>query len=317
MPETAPYVLLFVDVILLFTGAQQLLFRWKVYRKFSHLDIVKEQVVHKRKDIYRFIISILLIIKTLQSSSWLLYQGWEKYFNLKSHIKLWHFWIYYGVILSILFIIKGDFASVVVGIEKNITKNGKRKALWRALLTGSAVLASIICMWGCALSIGIKSTPIWQYTGFSISILNAFITYKMTKSIIATTKDTEESTYHVRQSISPKEFEKQLYTLFNMKAMVIALVFIALYAIFAFFSNLYYIIVQKIILQPFIGNEPWYFYSKLIITNLYIYSMVCIILIYTWISYEGIREAAIKAKRRDTLTTPNDPENDVVIMPGL
>ncbi len=77
----------------------------------------------------------------------------------------------------------------------------------------------------------------------------------------------------------------------------------------------YHIITGEIILQPFIGNTNWYLYSKLIIWNLYIYSIIVVVLIYTWISYSAIREAAIKAKRKDTLTTPDNPENDIVIMP--
>lgn len=314
MPNFAPLVIALLDSILLFTGCQQLSFRWKVHRKFSHLEIVKENVVNKRKDIYRITVNFLLLIKTLQSLSWLLWQGWDDY-DLKTHIKLWIFWMYYGVILSVSLLIKGDFASVVVGINRNIKKNGKKRSLWRALLMGSAVLATIICMWGCALSIGVQETPIWQYTGLVISILNGFITYKMTKSIISTTRETQESTMHVRASITPKEFERQLVTLFNMKAMVVALFCIGLNAIYAFISNVFLIVDQKIIYQPFIGNESWYLYSKLVTYNLYIYSMVAIVFIYTWISYAGIREAAIKAKRKDTLTTPNDPENDIVIMP--
>ena len=176
MPHYSPLVIILLDSILLFTGSQQLWFRWKVHRNFSHLEVVKESVVNKRKDIYRVAICLLLAIKTFQSLTWLLYQGWDKNHHLKSKIHLWIFWMYYGVILSISFLIKGDFASVVVGIHRNIKKNGKKRSFWRGVLMGSAVLSVIICMWGCALSIGIKVNPIWQYTGLVISVLDGFIT---------------------------------------------------------------------------------------------------------------------------------------------
>ncbi len=102
----------------------------------------------------------------------------------------------------------------------------------------------------------------------------------MLTSIISTTRETQASTYHVRPSITANEFEKQLFTLFHMKQMVVALIFIAIHAIYTFIINLYHIITDEIILQPFIGNTNWYLYSKLIIWNLYIYSIIVVVLIH-------------------------------------
>ena len=173
--NVAPWVSVILDSILVFTVCQQLFFRVKIHRKYAHLEVVKEEVCQKRKDIYRICIALILFTKFFQSVSWLLYQGWDTW-NLQSHIKRWHFWMYYGIILSISFLVKGDFAAVVVGIERNIHKNGYHKKMWRALLMGSATLSVILCMWGVALSIGIPYIPIWQSLGFPIAILNGFIT---------------------------------------------------------------------------------------------------------------------------------------------
>eukprot|EP01083_Nonionella_stella_P190424 705259_1 len=155
MPNYAPYVIILLDSILLSTLSQQLWFRYRIYRKYKHIEVVREQVVHKRKDIYRVVIGFVLFIKTCYSFCWLLYQGWATY-NLQEYIKPWFFWIFYGGILSICFLIKGDFASVVVTIEQNISDNGKKKVFWRGVLMGSAVLSSIICLWGIVLSINIR-----------------------------------------------------------------------------------------------------------------------------------------------------------------
>ena len=86
MANFAPVIITLLDSILLFTACQQLLFRWKVHQKYNHLEVVKQLVVNKRKDIYRVTITLLLVIKFLQSLSWLLYQGWDSY-DLKQYIK--------------------------------------------------------------------------------------------------------------------------------------------------------------------------------------------------------------------------------------
>jgi len=207
---------------------------------------------------------------------------------------------------------------VVVAIEQNISRNGKKqKRFWRGLLFGSSVLSAIIAMWGIILSINITHIPIWQYMGFTTSILNAFITYKMTKSILVTTRETQESTNHVRQSITPKEYEKQLYALFNMKQMIAALIFIGLYAIYSFSVNLYFIINAKIILMPFQTSIKWYFYSNVAIFNLYIYSLIFIIFFYSWLSHKTMKDFAMLSKRKSTVTTPDCGENDIVILPDM
>eukprot|EP01084_Bolivina_argentea_P218466 370733_1 len=253
MPNYAPYVIVLFDSILLSIISQQLWFRYRVYRTYAHVELVREQVVHKRKDIYRIVICGSLMIKTTDSFCWLLHQGWDTY-NFSNIIKPWVFWMFYGVLLSISVLLKGDFASVVVAIEQNIARNGKKKAFWRGILMGSAVLSAILTMWGIVLSINIQNTPIWQNFGFAVSLLNAFITYKMLNSIMSTTRETQESTYHVRTSITAKEFEKQLFTLFHMKQMALALAFIGVYAVYEFSVNIYYIARNTLILQPFIGN---------------------------------------------------------------
>ena len=334
MSSYAPYVLFLLDLILLFAVCQQLWLRYRIYLNFRHIEVVRELVVHKRKDLYRVTVSILLFIKTAHSLCWLLYETHD----YDTYIPSWIFWIFYGVILSISNLLKGDFASVVVSIQQNIsTRSGiKQKRFWRGLLFGSAVLSAIIAIWGIILSIYITNSPIWQYMGFSISILNAFITCyvymdihsflfnphtntrtdKMTKSILVTTRETQESTKHVRQSITAKEYEKQLYALFNMKQMIAALIFIGLYAIYSFLVNLYFIVNAKVIRLPFQSNSKLYYYSKVITFNLYIYSMIFIIFFYSWLSHKTMKDFAMLSKRKSTLTT-QDHRDDIVILPDM
>eukprot|EP01084_Bolivina_argentea_P257743 434305_1 len=225
MPNYAPFVIISIDLILLSSLTQQL---WSRY-------VVREQIVHKRKDIYRIVIVCLLAIKICYSVCWLLYQ----------YIKPWVFWVLFGTVLSICVLLQGDFASFTITHERNISENVKKKRMLRGLLIGSAVLSSTICLFGIVLSINIQTVPMWQSFGFATSLLNGFITYKMVTSVMSITREKEEYIYYAIPSITAKELEKQLLTLFRMKQMVVPLVFIGLHAIYTFTINLYYIFTKK------------------------------------------------------------------------
>eukprot|EP01084_Bolivina_argentea_P257744 434307_1 len=125
MPNYAPYVIVLIDLILLSTLTQQLWFRYPVYHKYLHIDAVRQHVVHKRKDIYRIVTGFLLVIKICYSFCWLLYQGWGNY-NLQKHIRPWFFWIFFGAILSMCFLLEGDFTSVIITHEHSISENVKK-----------------------------------------------------------------------------------------------------------------------------------------------------------------------------------------------
>merc|ERR1719491_2459599 len=140
--------------------------------------------------------------------------------------------------------------------------------------------------------------------GFAVSILSGFVTYEMTTAIMDTTRDAQQTTIHIQTAITDREFERQLFTLFHMKQMMAALIFFVFYAAFAFVSNLFFIITQTQLSEPFVSDTLplWFQTLKVLFFNFYLYALVSIFLIYTKLSREDIESAALILKHHNSQT---------------
>lgn len=118
MPVITPIVLLFIDILFLFTTFHQLFLRRKAqFSKFGHLQYTKENILIVRKDCYRIVVCFIVCLKFSENLLWLFDNGIG---SSQIRIPVIFFWCTYGIIQITIQITVGHFAGTNNSIYKYI-----------------------------------------------------------------------------------------------------------------------------------------------------------------------------------------------------